>query len=77
MNYLFHKAYDEYLLGISPDYDIIISDKFFGEKLKDVDSRTLDYVRSYNNRKIFMPKRFLPNKDLLAEHFMKFKQHIW
>ena len=76
MNYLFHKAYDEYLLGISPDYDIIISDKFFGEKLKDVDSKTLDYVRSFNNRKIIMPKRFLPNRDLLAEHFTKFKQQI-
>jgi putative restriction endonuclease len=76
MNYLFHKAYDEYLLGISPDYDIIISDKFFGEKLKDVDSKTLDYVRSFNNRKIIMPKRFLPNRDLLADHFTKFKQQI-
>ena len=76
MNYLFHKAYDEYLIGISPDYDIIISDKFFGEKLKDVDSKTLDYVRSFNNRKIIMPKRFLPNRDLLADHFTKFKQQI-
>ena len=75
MNYLFHKAYDEYLLGISPDYDIIISDKFFGEKLKDVDSRTLEYVRSYNNCKIIMPKRFLPNKDLLAEHFDSYKKN--
>ena len=72
LNYLFHKAYDEYLIGISPDYEILVSDKFFGEKLKDVDNATLDYVRSYNKHKILMPKRFLPDRDLLALHFEKY-----
>ena len=68
LNYLFHKAYDECLIGISPDYEIFVSDKFFGEKLKEVDSLTQNYVRSYNNHKIIMPKRFLPDKELLASY---------
>ena len=72
LNALFHKAYDENLLGISPDYEIFVSDKFFGEKLKEVDDSTKEYVRSYNNRKLILPKRFLPDKDLLAIHFEKF-----
>ena len=75
LNVLFHKAYDENLIGISPDYDIFVSDKFFGTKLKDVDSSTKEFVRSFNKQKLIMPKRFFPDKDLLASHFEKFKNY--
>ena len=73
MNVLFHKAYDENLLGISPDYEVFISEEFFGTKLKDVDSSTKKYLRGYNKRKLIMPKRFIPDRDLLAIHFDVFK----
>lgn len=75
LNVLLHKAYDEHLLGISPDYEIFVSDEFFGEKLKDVDNSTKEYMRGYNKRKLIMPKRFIPDRDLLAIHYEKFKRN--
>ena len=59
--------------GISPDYEIFVSDEFFGEKLKDVDNSTKEYIRGCNSQKLIMPKRFIPNRDLLAMHFDVFK----
>ena len=75
LNVLFHKAYDENLIGISPDYEIFVSDEFFGTKLENVDDSTKEYINSINHRKLIMPKRFLPNRDLLAIHFVKFKKN--
>lgn len=72
LNILFHKAYDENLLGISPDYEIFISEKFFGERLKDVDQGTIDYIRGFDRKKLILPRRFYPDKDMLAMHFEKF-----
>ena len=74
LNVLFHKAYDEYLIGISPDYKVFISEDFFGTKQKEVDCLTKEYVMSYNNRKLILPKRFLPDRNLLAIHFENFKE---
>ena len=74
LNVLFHKAYDENLIGISPDYNILISDEFLGTKLKEIDSSTIDYFKSFNNKKMILPKRFLPDKELLAIHFEKYKE---
>ena len=73
LNVLFHKAYDENLIGISPDYEIFVSEEFFGTKLKEVGVSTKEYLREFNNRKLIMPKRFLPDRDLLAIHFDKYK----
>ena len=74
LNVLFHKAYDENLLGISPDYEVFVSKDFFGAKLKEVDSLTREYVMSYNKKRLIMPKRFLPDRDLLAMHFEFFQR---
>jgi len=73
LNVLFHEAYDKNLIGISPDYEIFVSDEFFGKKIKEVDSSTMKYIRSINKRKLILPKRFLPDRDLLAIHFDGFK----
>ena len=73
LNVLFHKAYDENLIGISPDYEIYVSEEFFGAKLDSVDSSTREYIKSINHRKLIMPKRFLPDRDLLAVHFSLYK----
>ena len=72
MNILFHKAYDENVIGISPDYEIIISERFFGERLKDVGQETIDYIRGFDHKKLILPRRFYPDKDMLAAHFEKF-----
>lgn len=74
LNVLLHKAYDENLIGISPDYDVFVSEDFFGAKQKEVDSLTKDCLKSYNKRKLIMPKRFLPDRDLLAIHFENYKK---
>lgn len=71
LNVLFHKAYDENLIGISPDYEIFVSDEFFGAKLENVDVSTKEYINSINHRKLIMPKGFLPDRDLLAIYFDK------
>ena len=74
LNVLFHEAYDENLIGISPDFELFISDEFFGKKLKDVDSSTIKYIRSINKRRILLPKRFIPDRDLLARHYENFRK---
>lgn len=73
LNVLFHKAYDENLIGISPDFEIFVSEEFFGAKQKEVDDSIKEYLKGINNRKLIMPKRFLPDRDLLAIHFDKYK----
>lgn len=73
LNVLFHKAYDENLIGISPDYEIFVSEEFFGAKIKEVDNTTIEYIRGFNNRKLNLPKRFLPDRDLLAIHYNNYK----
>lgn len=73
LNVLFHKAYDENLIGISPDYEVFVSDEFLGKKTRDIDNSTKEYINGLNTRKLIMPKRFLPNRDLLAIHFDVFK----
>lgn len=74
LNVLFHKAYDENLIGISPDYEVFVSDEFLGKKTRDIDNSTKEYINGLNNRKLIMPKRFLPDRDLLAIHFKQFKK---
>lgn len=75
LNVLLHKAYDENLIGISPDYEIFVSDAFFGSKLETVDVSTREYFNSINHRKLIMPKRFLPDRDLLAVHFDNYRRN--
>lgn len=76
LNVLLHKAYDDNLLGISPDYEVFISDLFLGERMKDVEEGTLKYFRSLNKTKLILPSRFHPDKDLLAIHYESYRQNI-
>ncbi len=72
LNRLFHKAYDENFIGISPDYEVFVSEKFFGAKLKDVEESTISFVRGFNRKKLILPHRFYPDRDMLAMHYEKF-----
>ena len=73
LNVLFHKAYDEYLLCISPDYEVFISDRFWGERLKEVDPGTVNYIRSFDRQRLILPRRFSPDREMLALHFEKYR----
>lgn len=55
------KAYDKFLISISPDYHMCISDNFI-DSAKD-DSVFCNYLVSLNNKAITMPNRFQPNKE--------------
>lgn len=76
MNVLFHKAYDENLIGISPDYEIFISDEFLGTKLNDVGESTKEYIKGFDHKHIVLPNRFCPNKELLEIHYDKYRRKI-
>lgn len=71
LNVLFHKAYDKNYLGISPDYEVFISEKLL-ECCVDKDAGR-NFFEQYHKTKIHRPDKFLPNKDLLAIHFQQFK----
>ena len=69
LNALFHKAYDENLVGITPDYEILIANDFLGTDIKEISEKTKQYIQSFNHSTLIMPRRFRPNRDFLAEHY--------
>ena len=70
MNSLMHKAYDNFLISVSPDYEILVSDKFLeSEKENHIIS---DMLSQINHRKINLPTRFFPEKIFLDFHHQKF-----
>ena len=74
LNVLFHKAYDKYYIGVSPDYEVFISDKLIAEC--NMQSNLKSFFEQYHKTKIHLPDKFLPNRDMLFIHFDKFlKNH--
>ena len=69
MNSFFHKAYDKYLLAISPDLLIIVSEELFQSATEE---SFFNYLKEINGRKILTPDRFFPQKELLALHYNEF-----
>lgn len=71
----FHKAYDTNMMGITPDYTIQISDRMlFSANQISKQGKLFEYFKSLNGKKILEPNRFLPNKDLLEQHYQHYKQ---
>lgn len=70
LNALFHRAYDKNYLGISPDYKVFVSDRLFDENVGQEGIR--GFFMQYHNSTIQLPDKFLPNKDLLANHFEQY-----
>lgn len=69
----FHRAYDKFLMAITPDYEIVLSDEMLsGTK----DDTTLEYLRDLQGRHIIMPERFAPEQEFLAQHFEAYKHHL-
>ena len=72
MNPLFHRAYDKYLLAVTPDYTIVVSEQMLdGVK----DEKFLSYLRSIQGHTIIMPEKFSPDKDLLARQYELYREH--
>ena len=69
MNPLFHRAYDKYLVAVTPDYTILVSDKMLAAAEED---NFVSYLRSLQGRHIIMPEKFSPDKDLLAAHYEQY-----
>ncbi|MFL9844068.1 HNH endonuclease [Flavobacterium rhizosphaerae] len=65
LNALFDKAFDSGLLTITPDYTVKISDTLNLEKENNL------FFSKYNKSKIFLPQKFLPNKEFLEYHNSK------
>ncbi len=75
MSLTFHRAYDKNLIGITPDYTLCISDELlqaYDQELPNGTKPAFDCLTSLNGRTIFLPNRFLPNRDFLAMHYEKF-----
>lgn len=71
LNPLFHKAYDNFLVAITPDLTIVISDEMI-DNVAEVDFKA--YLCGINGRKIISPDKFRPKKEFLEIHYEQFKQ---
>lgn len=69
LNPLFHRAYDKFLLTITADYTIVVSDKMM-DNVKENSFR--EYLKGIHHRKIQLPTHFLPKADFLDMHYQKF-----
>jgi putative restriction endonuclease len=64
INALHDKAFEAGLLTITPNYTIKISNQI----LKKNDSVLFDYLGKFENKKISLPSRFLPDISFLQYH---------
>ncbi len=69
MNPFFHKAYDNNLLGITPDLKIVVSEEL--QCHSKIESFS-NYLKILNGRSILLPDHFFPQKELLAIHYNQF-----
>lgn len=66
-----HAAFDAHLIGIDPDYQLHVSDRFLDLK----DGPVLEAMKGLDGRTIYLPKRTQdrPDRDRLAQRFEHFK----
>lgn len=76
MNSLFHRAYDKFLIGISPDLKVEVSDRMYEGLRGEEKDKTRSFFNSYNGVKIVSPRKFKPNFEFIEEHYAKFKNAI-
>ena len=72
MNSFFHKAYAKHLLVISPDMKIVISEKL---RTASCEQSFASYISNLNGKKILLPDKFLPQRELLAFRYDNFTKH--
>jgi len=66
-----HRAFDQNLVGISPDYEVHVS----AGLLEDDDGPMLDLLKGFHSKPILLPKRtqWRPDHEKLAERFGRFQ----
>jgi putative restriction endonuclease len=69
LNSLHDKAFDKHLITVTPDYRLLISKQIKGAKSIKV---MQDYFIKYDNMKINLPERFVPEKSFLEQHYKRF-----
>lgn len=70
LNPFFHKAFDNYLLTITDDLRVLLSERL----LSAVDNTdTLQYLESIQHQQIITPQRFMPDTEYLSRHYEKFR----
>jgi putative restriction endonuclease len=67
-----HRAYDHNLVGVSPDYEVAVSNTL----LEDEDGPMLDLLKAFHGTRIAVPARrsWLPDRALLAARFERFRR---
>ena len=73
MNPFFHKAYDNNLIGITPDLEIKVSEELLSSISRE-DFK--EYLENLRNTKIQTPNRFSPLPELLEKHYDKYLQRV-
>ena len=65
-----HRAFDEDLIGVSPDYEVRVHPRL----LEDEDGPMLDLLKEAHETTIVLPRRsaWRPNRDLLSVRFARF-----
>jgi putative restriction endonuclease len=65
-----HRAFDEHLIGVSPDYDVHVSRRL----LDDEDGPMLELLKTFHRAPIVVPARraWQPDREQLAERFERF-----
>lgn len=63
LNALHDKAFDKGLISFSNNYELILS-----KQIKNSPMKNIEFFLEYEGCKINLPRRFLPNKDLIAYH---------
>ena len=65
LNTLHDKAFDRGLITITPNFEILISDKL---RASQMDEETKTWFYSYERSKIRLPDKFMPDKQFLEYH---------
>lgn len=65
LNALYDKAYDKGLLTILPDYKVELSRLLLKTKNNEINNQ---FFLPFNNKRIRLPERFLPERDFLEYH---------
>ena len=73
LNPTFHKAYDNLLISITPDYILKVSDSFIASATEE---SFANYLKSKNDCKIILPDRFMPCPEYLEQHYVKYIKAI-
>ena len=66
-----HLAYDNNLIGISPDFVCFVSSELLKKMKEDTPARRL--FQSIHGRQLKQPNRFPPNRDYLSDRYSEFK----